>query len=348
MIFYGKIEIIIAEFSNNSRSDLQHCAALSGSEEQRNSPRDVFCMFRGFFILKGEHVMKQSNKNDIAMKVSNVSIAANLLLSVLKAAAGIIAHSSAMISDAIHSASDVFSTFIVIIGFRLSAKEADKEHPYGHERLECAASIILAVILLIIGLEIGRSAVQTLISGSIEEIKIPGRLALIAAIVSIAVKEAMYQYTIYYAKQIHSPALKADAWHHRSDSLSSVGALIGIGGARLGVRVLEPIACVVICLFIVKAAGEIFKDAIDKMIDKSCDDETEQKMKKVIENEPGVRDLVLLNTRMFGSKIYVDTIIAVDGDIPLTDAHDIAEHVHSDIETNFPDVKHCMVHVDPT
>ena len=291
--------------------------------------------------------MKNINEKDIAMKVSNVSIGVNLLLSVFKMFAGILAHSSAMISDAVHSASDVFSTFIVIIGFRLSAKKADKEHPYGHERMECAASIVLAVILLITGLEIGRSAIDTLTAGSVEDIAIPGTLALVAAVVSIIVKELMYRYTIYYAKRINSGALKADAWHHRSDSLSSVGAFIGIGGAKLGFPVLEPIACLVICIFIIKASVEIFKDAIDKMVDKSCDDETEQKMKELIQQEQGVISLVSMHTRMFGSKIYVDTVISVDGNLTLTDAHRIAEKLHDDIETQFPEVKHCMVHVDP-
>ena len=289
--------------------------------------------------------MKQSN--DIAMKVSNASIAVNLLLSVFKMIAGIAAHSSAMVSDAVHSASDVFSTFIVIIGFRLSAKKADKEHPYGHERMECAASIVLAVILLITGLEIGRTAVNTLTSGNIEEITVPGIFALIAAAVSIIVKELLYRYTIYYAKQINSGALKADAWHHRSDALSSVGALIGIGGAQLGFPALEPVACLVICVFIVKASAEIFKDAVDKMVDKACDDDTQQKMKELIENESGVEYLVSLNTRMFGSRIYVDTVIAVNGSLTLSSAHDIAEKLHDDIEKKFPQVKHCMVHVDP-
>ena len=245
--------------------------------------------------------MKPSQNTEIAMKVSVVSIAVNLLLFVFKLAAGILAHSAAMVSDAVHSASDVFSTFIVIIGFRLSAKKADKEHPYGHERMECAASIILAVILLITGLEIGRSAIHTLFSGSPEEITVPGTLALVAAGVSILVKEFMYRYTIHYSKKINSGALKADAWHHRSDALSSIGALIGIGGAMLGVPVLEPISCLVICAFILKAVVEIFKDAIDKMVDKSCDEDTERKMKELIEKEQGVCSLVSLHTRMFGS-----------------------------------------------
>ncbi len=291
--------------------------------------------------------MKNSTNKEIAVKVSNVSIVANFLLSIFKFIAGAAAHSTAMISDAVHSASDVFSSVIVIIGFNLSSKKADKEHPYGHERMECVASIILAVILFFTGIEIGRTAVASILSGADDDIKIPGVLALVAAIVSIIVKELMYHYTFYYAKQINSGALKADAWHHRSDALSSVGALIGIAGARMGFPVLEPIACLAICLFIIKAAVEIFKDSVDKMVDKSCDENIEARMKEQIENEKGVRSLVSLHTRMFGSRVYVDTEISVDGNISLTDAHEIAERVHDDIENSFPEVKHCMVHVDP-
>ena len=291
--------------------------------------------------------MKNDTNKDIAVRVSNVSIAANLLLSVFKFIAGITAHSSAMLSDAVHSASDVFSTVIVLIGFNLSEKKADKEHPYGHERMECVASMVLAMILFFTGFEIGRSAVNTLRADSVNEIRIPGLLALAAAIVSIIVKELMYRYTIHCAKMINSGALKADAWHHRSDALSSVGALIGIAGARLGFPALEPIACLAICLFIFKAAIEIFKDAVDKMVDKSCSENIEIDMKECIQSVDGVLSVVSLHTRMFGSRVYVDTEISVDGSLPLFKAHEIAEHVHDNIESNFPEVKHCMVHVDP-
>ena len=287
------------------------------------------------------------NNKQIAIKVSNLSIIVNLFLSVIKLLAGVMSNSTAMISDAVHSASDVFSTVIVIIGFSLSSKKADKEHPYGHERMECVASIILAVILALTGLEIGKTAVSPIINGTVENIKTPGILALAAAILSIIVKELMYRYTIFYAKKINSTSLKADAWHHRSDALSSIGAMIGIGGARLGYSIFEPIASLVICIFIIKAAYDIFKDAVDKMVDKSCDDETEQAMARVIEEEKEVEALVSLQTRMFGSRVYADVVIAVNGNISLTEAHEIAEKVHDDIESNFPSVKHCMVHIDP-
>lgn len=169
-----------------------------------------------------------------AVKVSAVSIVGNILLSVFKLIAGIIAHSGAMVSDAVHSASDVFSSIIVIIGVKLSARESDDDHPYGHERLECVAAIVLAVVLLITGLFIGAGAVENITSGNYSELAVPGVLALAAAVISIIVKEAMFHYTKYYAVKLDSGAVMADAWHHRSDALSSVGALIGIAGSQIG------------------------------------------------------------------------------------------------------------------
>lgn len=282
-----------------------------------------------------------------ADRVSLVTIAGNAILSAFKLLAGIIAHSSAMISDAVHSMSDVFSTLVVIIGIRLSVKESDREHPYGHERLECVAAIVLAMVLFITGLGIGGEALKNIFSGSYADLQTPGVLALIAAAASIACKEAMFWYTRYYAKKIDSGALMADAWHHRSDAFSSVGALIGIGGARLGFPVMDSVASLVIFAFIVKAAFSIFKDAMDKMVDHSCDEETENQIRDCIMSNANVLGIDLLQTRIFGNKIYVDVEIRVDGSYTLRDGHRIAETVHEKIEQDFAKVKHIMVHVNP-
>ena len=291
--------------------------------------------------------MKSQEPKAVAMRVSLISIAVNLLLSVFKLLAGIFASSGAMISDSIHSASDVFSTIIVMIGVQLAGRAADDSHQYGHERFECIASIALSIILLETGLLIGWNGLKTIFSGAYESIPVPGVLALIAAVVSIAVKEWMFWYTRAAAKRINSSALMADAWHHRSDSLSSIGALVGIGFSLAGFPVMDSVASVVICIFIVKAAVDIFKDAAGKMVDQACDPETIQEMTQVIQNQPGVIRLDLLHTRLFGSKIYVDAEIAVQGDLPLRQAHAIAEEVHHAIETSVPMVKHGMVHVNP-
>lgn len=282
-----------------------------------------------------------------ANKVSFTTIVGNVLLSLLKFIAGIIAHSSAMISDAVHSASDVFSTIVVIIGIKLASKEPDKEHPYGHERMECVSAIVLSVVLFITGLGIGAGALKNIVNGNYSSLQVPGILALIAAIVSILVKEGMYWYTRYYARKIDSSALMADAWHHRSDAFSSIGALIGIGGARLGYPVMDSIASLVIFVFIIKAAYDIFKDAIDKMVDHSCDEETERQIYECVMKNENVMGIDLLQTRIFGNKIYVDIEIQADASYTLKEAHDIAEEVHEDIEHNFPKVKHIMVHVNP-
>ncbi|MCM1133361.1 MAG: cation diffusion facilitator family transporter [Ruminococcus flavefaciens] len=284
---------------------------------------------------------------DIAVKVSAVSIVGNIALSLIKFFAGIFAHSGAMVSDAVHSASDVFSSIIVIIGVKMSAKKSDREHPYGHERMECVAAIVLAVVLLVTGLFIGNSTLESIRDINSAEVVVPGKLALAAAVVSIVTKEAMFWYTRHYAKILDSGAVMADAWHHRSDALSSVGALIGIAGARMGLPVLEPAASLLICAFILKASYDIFRDAIDKMIDHSCDYQTECQIRDCVLEQVGVNDIDLLQTRIFGNKIYVDIEISMDGNKSLAEAHATAEKVHSEIESNFPKVKHIMVHVNP-
>lgn len=282
-----------------------------------------------------------------AMRISFVSISMNILLSLFKLLAGVLSHSGAMISDAIHSASDVFSTIVVMIGVKISGKESDKEHPYGHERMECVAAIILATILALTGIGIGWSALVKILGGEYDQLMVPGVLALAAAVISIVVKEGMFWYTRAGAKRIDSGALMADAWHHRSDALSSVGALVGIGGARLGFAILDPIASLVICIFVEKAAFDIFRDAVNKMVDKACDDETEQKMRTCVMGQEGVMGVDLLRTRTFGNKIYVDIEICVDGDKSLREAHGVAETVHDSVEREFSKVKHIMVHVNP-
>lgn len=289
--------------------------------------------------------MEQEKKT--AMRVSAVTIAWNVILSIFKLIAGVVGHSGAMISDAVHSASDVFSTIIVILGINIASRQSDDDHQYGHDRLECVAAILLAVVLFATGIGIGIGGINKIIEGTAGKDEIPGMIALIAAVASIVVKEGMFWYTRSAAKKINSGALMADAWHHRSDALSSVGALIGIGGARLGFPVLDPIASVIICVFIVKAAYDIFKDAIDKMVDKSCDEETEEKMRRLIEEQQGVLKVDVLRTRLFGAKMYVDIEIAADGDITLREGHEIAQVVHDKVEEEIPLVKHCMVHVNP-
>lgn len=286
-------------------------------------------------------------KQKLCLRVSMVSIVGNVLLTIAKLAAGIIAHSSAMISDAVHSASDIISTVVVIWGVRLSTQREDDEHPYGHERMESAAAVALAGLLMITGVYIGVGGVKTILSGLSGSFVVPGFLALAAAVVSIVSKELMYHYTRAAAKKADSASLMADAWHHRSDALSSVGSLIGIGGALLGFPIMDPIACVIISLVIVKVAFDIARQAFDQMLDRSCEPALQIEMRNLVSAQQGVLRLDSLTTRKFGSKIYVDVCIAVDGCLSVKAGHDIAQAVHEQIEYNFPAVKHCMVHVNP-
>lgn len=292
--------------------------------------------------------MKKCKTNKkTAYKVSLVTIFANVVLAIFKMIAGIVAKSGAMISDAIHSASDVFSTIIVMIGIKAANKQADDKHQYGHERLECVAAILLAVVLCITGAGIAIDGVNKIMQGFNGTLAIPGMLALVAAVVSIVVKEGMFWYTKHYAKKINSGAMMADAWHHRSDALSSVGSLIGVGGAMLGLPILDPVASLVICIFIFKAAIDIAKDALDKMIDTACDEQQVEKMKTVILSVDGVLGIDDVKTRLFGDKIYIDIEICCDGNLTLFESHDIAEQVHDLLEQTFDNVKHCTVHVNP-
>ena len=302
---------------------------------------------KGDKMIQVQEKPRKVDEGAVIRKLSLSSIIGNTILSAFKIFAGITGHSGAMISDAIHSLSDVLTTFIALIGVKLSQKDADQDHPYGHERLECVASLFLGLVLLFTGLGVGKVGVENIVSGHYETLTIPGGIALVAAVVSIVGKEAMYWYTRYYAKLINSAAFMADAWHHRSDALSSIGSFIGIGGAMLGFPVMDSIASVVICLFIIKVAYDIMKDAVVKMLDTSCGEEYEAKIRDYVSQQKDVEGTDALRTRMFGNRVYIDMEIAVDGNKTLSEAHAIAERVHNQMEEQFQDVKHIMIHVNP-
>lgn len=285
------------------------------------------------------------NNEQIAIKISVISIILNCILTLIKFISGVISKSSAMISDSVHSLSDVLSTFVVIIGVKISNKKADKEHPYGHERIECVSAIILSGMLFVVGVLIGISGIKNVTNST--NLVMPGILAIIASIISIISKEVMYQYTIRISKKINSAALKADAWHHRSDALSSIGSFIGILGSRLGFKMFDPLASVIISLCIIKVSIDIFKDSIDKMIDKSCDKEVIDEVISLIEKNEKVKNIDDIKTRQFGNRAYVDVEISVDGNLLLKDAHKVAEEIHDSVENEMDFVKHCMVHVNP-
>ena len=310
-------------------------------------PEDYFMTANKENLTENVPLKSEINEASIIRRISLVGIIGNVALSAFKLFAGIAGKSGAMVSDAVHSLSDVFATFIALLGVRLSKKEADRRHPYGHERFECVASLLLGVILLATGLGIGKAGLEKILAGGYETLAVPSMIALAAAIISIVSKEAMYWYTRHYAKILNSPAFMADAWHHRSDAFSSVGSLIGIAGAMLGFPIMDSIASVVICLFILKVSYDILKDAIVKMLDTSCGEDYEKALTAYVAAQDDVVQVDVLHSRMFGNRTYIDMELQVDGNLPLREAHAIAERIHDSVEAHFSDIKHITIHLNP-
>ncbi len=320
---------------------------------------------------------------DMIDRVSAVGVMGNVALVVFKLFAGLVGRSSAMVSDAIHSLSDVLATLVAYLGVTFSETPADKDHPYGHEQIENLASIAIGLTLLATGGALcyggltktcaiysanracATASATTETSASVDAgandsasgdsdvpavpvPAVPTLLPVIAAIVSILTKEAMFWYTIYYARRLKSSAFEADAWHHRSDAFSSIGSLIGIVGARMGFPILDPIASIIISGFILKVAYDILRNSALASVDTSAGEATESEMRALIEQNPYVEHIDLLRTRKFGARVYVETEIAVDGNKTLYVAHRVAHEVHNAVEGAFPSVKHVMVHVNPS
>lgn len=288
--------------------------------------------------------MKNEERLKIGNKVSNLTIVVNIILSFVKVLFGIIGHSAATIADGIHSLSDVLSTIAVIIGLKISSKPADKDHPYGHEKLEAVTSKLLATMLFFTALFIGYSGIKVIIN---KDFSVPSKITIYVAILSIVTKEWMYRYTLKAAKKINSTALEADAWHHRSDSFSSIGTLIGIVGARLKYPILDPIASLVICIFIIKVSIDIYKNSINQLVDHCADEKTINMITEQIKSIKEVERIDELKTRLHGSKLYVDVEIALDYSLSLKESHSIAEKVHDKIEASNNNIIHCMIHVNP-
>lgn len=280
----------------------------------------------------------------LGVKVSIITIIINIILAAIKIFSGILGKSNAMLADGVHTLSDVLTTFVVLLGLKVSSKEADENHPYGHEKYEPIFAKLLSVLLLLTGLYIGYGSLKILISGNI---KTPGLIALIAALISIVIKECMYWFTIKTARKIKSLSLEADAWHHRSDSLSSIGTFIGILGARMGVKILDPIAGVVVSIFVVKVGVDLYLKATRELVDEAADEKTIEKIRSLTYSIKGVEEIRDLKTRVFGNRVYVDIDIAVNAFISVEEGHNIAEEVHDAIENGVESVKHCMIHVEP-
>ena len=280
----------------------------------------------------------------LGLNTSLITIVINIFLAFIKISAGIIGKSSAIIADGFHTLSDVLSTFVVIAGLKISSKEADKEHQYGHEKYESVFAKILSVLLLLTGALILFESFKILISGSFTK---PKNIALFAALLSIIVKEGMYWYTIKVARKIESISMEADAWHHRSDAFSSIGTFVGVLGAKLGFPALDPIAGIVVSILIIKVGIDLYIKSVKELTDESASEELIIQMKEKIYSIEGVKEIKSLKSRIFGNKIYVDLEIFVNQDITVKEGHDIAEKVHDKLENDIKDIKHCMVHIEP-
>lgn len=296
-------------------------------------------------IFSIEKEVKNMDREKIGTKTSWITIFINTALCIFKLLAGFIGKSSAMVADGVHTLSDILATFIVILGLKISSREEDEKHPYGHEKFEPVFAKIISIILIITGFLIGYEGIKKLMSG---DIMAPGKIALIAALISIIVKEGMYWYTIVVARRIKSISMEADAWHHRSDAFSSIGTFIGIFAARMGYKFFDPLAAVVVSFFIIKVGVEFYLRATKELVDEAVDKETVEKIEKVVLEVEGVKGIRNLKTRIFGHKIYVDLEIYVDERLTVKEGHDIAQRVHDILEEEVDSIKHCMVHVEPT
>ena len=281
----------------------------------------------------------------VTMQVSTVGIVCNAALTVFKLVAGIVAHSSAIVADAVHSASDILGSLIVMIGAVFSHKAADASHPYGHEKLECIASILLGNILVVVGAAIGYAGVMKIIRG--ETLAAPGVLALIAAVVSIVVKEGLYWYTIAAAKRIRSVSLKAEAWHHRSDALSSIGSFAGVLGARLGMPILDPIASIVICLFIFKVAFDLVRTGLNELLERSLPADVEEEILRIVTADPEVCQPHNLRARRIGAAIAVEVHVRMDGAMTVARSHALTVDIERRLRARFGEGTMIAIHVEP-
>ena len=284
-------------------------------------------------------------------KVTLVGGAGNVALMIFKLIAGILGHSSAMIADAVHSLSDFVTDIIVLVFLSVSAKPQDRSHDYGHGKFETIATFFIGLALVV-------AAVGIIVSGALAlidwaggaDLEAPGQLALWAALLSIAVKEVLYQYTAYKGKKLNSQAVVANAWHHRSDALSSIAAAIGIGGAiLLGDRwtVLDPIASIVVGLFLVKVAAGLLRTSIGELTEGSLPEDTEREIEEIITSFPGVSEPHNLRTRRIGNRIAIEAHIRMDGSVSLLKAHDLTSQVERKLKERFGDDTHITLHMEP-
>ncbi len=295
--------------------------------------------------------MKTGNREKTIYKVTWVGFFANLVLSIAKLLAGIFGRSGAMIADAVHSISD-FATDVVVFAFvKVSAKPKDEGHDYGHGKYETLATVIIGLALFAVGVGILINSIE-LIRQVVDGVVIerPGLIALVAAAVSIVVKEALYWYTILAARRVNSPAMEANAWHHRSDAFSSIGTLIGIGGAYfLGEqwRVLDPIAAVIVSLFIGKVAYNLVKNGLEELLERSLPKELEDEIIGIIMSDSRLSDLHNLKTRRLGAHFAIELHVRVDGAMSVNDSHKLTQSIEKRLKEKYGDGTQVIIHIEP-
>mgnify|MGYP001828665305 FL=1 len=278
-------------------------------------------------------------------KVTLIGSVVDLLLGIIKVVIGLLAHSQALVADGIHSFSDLFTDFLVLFAAKHAHREADEEHPYGHGRIETVATVALGVALLSVAVGISYDAIRRLMEP--ELLLVPGVLALLAALVSVFAKEAIYQYTVRIARRLRSNMLHANAWHSRSDAISSIVVVIGVGGTMAGLPWLDAVAAVVVALMIAKIAWELLWKSLQELIDTALDPEQVKAISASIRDVPGVRSLHMLRSRRSGSDALVDVHILVDPRLSVSEGHQIGETVRSRLLQGHDEVTDVMVHIDP-
>ena len=284
-------------------------------------------------------------------KVTILGSIVNFVLLVFKFIAGIVGHSAAMVADAVHSLSDFVTDIVVIVFVKISGKPQDESHDYGHGKYETLATAIIGVVLLGVGIGILVNSVTGIVDAfNGKVLEAPSILALVAAVVSIILKEALYQYTVFKGKHLGSKAVIANAWHHRSDAFSSIGTLVGIAGAIfLGEkwRVLDPIAAFVVSVFIIKVAVDLVKPCIDELLEKSLSNDIEERILTIITAHPEVDSPHHLRTRRIGNHIAIEIHIRMDGDMPLKQAHDVTKKIETALKSEFGNETHIGIHMEP-
>lgn len=290
--------------------------------------------------------MTQDRENGykVGQRSAWLGILSNILLFVLKFFAGVVGRSQAMVADAFHTASDALTSIGVLVGFKIAEKPADEHHPLGHGRAESIAAKMVSLVLIIVGVRVAYGSARTLLYGGMTE---PGIIALVAAILSIAVKEFTYRRVIAAGIKINSTSLKADAYHHRSDVLSSVAALIGIAGAMLGKTFLDPLAGVIVGGFIIKMGAENFHAAYDELMDAAPPAEFKKKIEEAVTGVDGVKELKKIMVRKTGIEFFIEAIIGVDGTKTVEEGHLVTVKIKRDIFKAIPNVKDVIVHVEP-